>query len=423
MEGTPAVLPAFEEQLIRGDWRTELPLCFPLQGGHNGGVQTPGLTRVLIIDDEEAARHGIRRSLANQGYALDEAADGIAALDKIRVFQPDVIVSDISMPAMDGITLLRQIGRDTESPLVVFLTAHGSEEVAIEALRAGAYDFLTKPFEVEVLRTTVRNAVERHRMAGEIRSYCRQLEQTVRDLKEAQAARVQAEKMAALGRLVAGVAHEINSPLGALASSLDTVERLAHRIRANPGDAELASLLADSAAQPRIACERIDSVVRRLKEFAQLDRSDRQQLRIRECVASTLSLLASQLEGIDVVTTFDDTAEIDCERRQINDLFLNLLLNASDAIRKKGGPGRLTIRTTSGSGEVVAEVGDNGCGIPEDHLAHIFDPGFTTKGARVGVGWGLPICYQIARSHNGRLAVTSRQGEGSLFTLTLPVAT
>ncbi|MBL8226850.1 MAG: response regulator [Bryobacterales bacterium] len=383
-------------------------------------MQAPALTRVLIIDDEEAARHGIRRSLASQGYALDEAADGIAALDKIRVFEPDVIVSDISMPGMDGITLLRQIGREAESPLVVFLTAHGSEEVAIEALRAGAYDFLTKPFEVEVLRTTVRNAVERHRMAGEIRGYCRQLEQTVRELKEAQAARVQAEKMAALGRLVAGVAHEINSPLGALASSLDTVERLAHRIGGDPGNTELASMLADSAAQPRIACERISSVVQRLKEFAQLDRSDRQKLRIRECITSTVSLLDSQLEGIDVVTTFEDTAEIECERRQINDLFLNLLLNAVDAIRKKGGPGLLTIRSTSGNGEVVAEVGDNGCGIPEDHLAHIFDPGFTTKGVRVGVGWGLPICYQIARAHNGRLSVTSHPGEGCLFTLTLP---
>ncbi|MGH9660051.1 MAG: response regulator, partial [Bryobacteraceae bacterium] len=181
--------------------------------------------KVLIVDDEDAARYGIRRGLAGKGYELTEAGSGRAALEQIRAAQPDVVVSDVNMPEMDGLTLLREIASAVDAPVVVLITAYGSERVAIDALRAGAYDYLSKPFELDELRAVVRNAVERRRLERENREYQRRLQETMAEL-------VRSEKIAALGRLAAGLAHEVNNPLGALVSGIDTMDRAARRIAA-----------------------------------------------------------------------------------------------------------------------------------------------------------------------------------------------
>lgn len=386
---------------------------------------------MLVIDDEEAARYGITRALANQGYLLEEAADGAAALGKIEQFQPDAIVSDINMPGIDGLSLLRRVNQLPEPPLVVLITAYGSEQVAAEALRAGAYDYLAKPFELEELRAVVRNALEKQRLLRQNQFYYQELERTLADLRQSQAALVQAEKMASLGRLVAGVAHEINTPLGALQSNANTIARAAQKISEwssnqppETGGALKRPLetLATTAAGAQAACERISLIVSNLRHFARLDEAEFQRAKIHDGLESTLGLLRSQLgDDIQVVKDFDALPEIDCSPRQLNQLFMNLLLNAIEAIGPAGRAGLIRLRTwVEGDGVKIA-VSDNGCGIPAENLKKIFDPGFTTKGVRVGSGLGLPICYQIARSHQGRIDVESRPGEGSRFTVTLPI--
>ncbi|MEK7406274.1 MAG: response regulator [Acidobacteriota bacterium] len=373
--------------------------------------------RILIIDDEEAARYGIARALASQGYLLEQAEDGTTALEKIGAFRPDVVVSDINMPGIDGISLLRHVNRQPEPPLVVLVTAYGSEEMAVEALRAGAHNYLPKPFEVEELRFVIAGAVEKKRL--------------LRELKDAQTALVQAEKMASLGRLVAGVAHEVNTPLGALQSCVGTIQRAAEKISTWCGDQPPAAAaqiqasveaLAAAAAQSRAACGRIHAIVSELRQFAQLDRADFQRARIQDGLESTIRLLRHEFgEQIRVVTDYGELPEIDCAPRQLNQLFMNLLLNAKEAIGQAAGAGVIRIRTWAEDDSVKVEVSDNGCGIPPENLDKIFDPGFTTKTARVGTGLGLPICFQIARAHQGRIEVTSKPGEGAAFTVTLPV--
>lgn len=373
--------------------------------------------KVLVIDDEEAARYGITRALAHQGYSIEEAADGIIALTAIQQFQPDVVVSDINMPGIDGLTLLRRLNEQREPPLVVLITAYGSERIAIEALRSGAHDYISKPFDVEELRLVVAGAVEKKRL--------------LRELAASQTARVHAEKLASLGRLVAAVAHEINNPLGALLSSVDTIRRAAARIHdwcgrqsAETSEEVRGALeaLAAVTAQSQAACGRIDAVVTNLRRFAQLDRADVQRTSVHSGIEDTLHLLRYEFgEGVRVETEFGELPEIDCAPRDLNQLFMNLLLNSKRAIDQAGRPGVIRIRTWTSGETLKIEISDNGCGIAPENIDGVFDPGFAAQGGRVGTDLGLPICQQIARAHGGRIDVESRTGEGTRFTVTLPV--
>jgi len=386
--------------------------------------------KVLIIDDEEAARYVISRALAGQGYLLEEAENGLSALESIERFEPDVIVSDVNMPGMDGIALLRQVNEAPEPPLVVLVTAYGSEQIAIEALRSGAHNYIAKPFDLEELRLVVAGALDKQRLLRENRYYYRRLEQTLQELKDSQIALVQAEKMASMGRLVAGIAHEVNTPLGALQSFANTIQRTAMKIeeccKAQPSETAgrvqtMVESLTDLAANTQAACRRIDEIVSNLRRFAQLDRADFQRIRIESAIESTIHLLRHEFEGCaEVITEFGDVPEIDCAQRELNQLFMNLMLNAKEAIARTNKPGEIRIRAWAEPDSVRIEIADNGCGIPEDNIGRIFDPGFTTKGVGVGLGLGLPICHQIARAHRGRIEVSSVPGEGARFIVSLP---
>jgi signal transduction histidine kinase len=236
---------------------------------------------------------------------------------------------------------------------------------------------------------------------------------------------IQSEKMAALGLLVAGVAHEINTPMGAIHSNNDIMERVVPRIRkalGPPVDTEeavrLLDILQGVCQNNEIATGRIVRIVRSLKNFARLDEAERKKADIHEGIESTLTLLQHQLKKrIHIEKHFAELPEIECYPNELNQVFMNLLVNAAQAIPDRG---TITIRTSRNDQNVKVEISDSGIGIPPEHLSKIFDPGFTTKGVGVGTGLGLAICYKIVQEHHGTIEVES-SNQGTTFTITLPL--
>jgi two-component system NtrC family sensor kinase len=235
---------------------------------------------------------------------------------------------------------------------------------------------------------------------------------------------IQAEKMAALGLLVAGVAHEINTPMGAIHSNNDIMSRAVSKIQKILGaDADrealrLLGILEEVCRNNEVASERIRKIVWSLKNFARLDEAERKPVNIHEGIESTLTILQHQLRNrIRIVKEFGNLPDLVCHSNQLNQVFMNVLVNATQAIT---GRGTITIKTWTEKDVVRISIADTGEGIPEENLPKVFDPGFTTKGVGVGTGLGLSICYNIIQEHGGRIDLES-SGEGTTFTITLPI--
>jgi signal transduction histidine kinase len=237
--------------------------------------------------------------------------------------------------------------------------------------------------------------------------------------------------MASLGMLVAGIAHEINTPVGAIASTHDTLVRAVERLgaicrkdMAEGGEEHkqlesLFGVIADSNRVTGTASARVTEIVKRLRSFARLDEAEMKTIDIHESIEDTLVILSHELKhGIEVERRFGDIPGLACYPGRINQVLLNILKNASQAISP---PGKISIETAFEGGEIRLTISDTGCGIDPDQISKIFDPGFTTKGVRVGTGLGLSITYRIIQDHGGRISVDSKVGHGTTFTIHLPV--
>lgn len=265
---------------------------------------------------------------------------------------------------------------------------------------------------------------ERLREGQQLCLYADELEGKNRALGEAQTQLVQAEKMAALGALVAGVAHEINTPVGAIAANADLARRSIEIVKAEAvcaaGDrlGRAISVLDESVTINETAIRRIVGIVRTLRTFARLDDAEVKSVDLHDGIESTLSLLQHELKGIEIARVYGTLPKVTCHPGQLNQVFMNLLDNAAQATPEGG---TITIRTRQESGQVVVGIEDTGGGIAPETLGRIFDPGFTTKGVGVGTGLGLAISYRIVDDHGGSIDVQSEPGQGTRFTVQLPI--
>ena len=389
--------------------------------------------RVLIAEDEPVSRRLLQSYLQKWGYEVTVAQDGDEAWQLFEAGDTPIVITDWMMPGLDGLELIRRIRGAPRTGYVVtiLLTARAQKEDLVEGMEAGADDFLTKPFDRDELRVRLRAA---ERIIGLEQSLAEQN----RMLRETQAALVQTEKLASLGRLAAGVAHEINNPIAYVTNNLavlrrDTQAALAALDAYRRGDGAEAARVekeADLGYYYRTfarmfdktleGLHRVRDIVRNLRDFARLDEAEFKEADLNAAVETTIEIVGFQARerGVRVDTAFEPLPPVLCHPGKVNQVFLNLLVNAIQASEPGGA---VVIRTRAEAAGVVVEVRDDGCGIRPEHRSKLFEPFFTTKPVGQGTGLGLSVSFGIVRDHGGAIEVESEVGRGSTFRVRLPL--
>ncbi len=375
---------------------------------------------VLIADDQPDMLGFIKAELAPY-YNIVEASDGQQAVDKAAVCGPDIVLLDMMMPEKDGIQAAREIraAPATQNVPIVLITAHVDEETKLGALRAGASDFLPKPFSTTELRVRVKNLVESHEFQRRLAEQNSKLAETIDQLKATETQLVQSEKLASLGRLSAGIIHEINNPLNFAATGLYVLKNQGERL-AREEQQEFSDILRDIEE----GVTRVKNIVSDLRSFTHPKAEQRDRVLVAEVVTTALRLLSGEWKD-KVRIEQDIPSDLVCNANQnkLIQVFVNLIQNALDALKsKEAGNEQPSIRI-SGRQEgdkVVVRVRDNGEGIEPENVGKVFDPFFTTRDVGEGMGLGLSISYRIIQEHEGAITVNSERGKYCEFTIELP---
>jgi two-component system, NtrC family, sensor kinase len=406
-------------------------------------------SRILIVDDQIDNLRVLATVLEFADYAnVNCLSDSRNILPNFWEFQPDLILLDLHMPHVDGLAALdllaTVIPEDDYLPVLV-LTGDNTSEAKEKALSHGARDFLSKPLNRTEVQLRVKNLLETRHLHLQLKAQNASLEQQVRrrtelaeelaqtnqKLREAQAHLVHSEKMAGLGQLVAGIAHEINNPLAFVINNIFIVQEILDKLAAEGAELPLGASgkVSKMQAQTRDAyagATRVKELVTKLRTFSRLDEGTVKTINIHESIESVLLFLRHKMEGrIEVERQYGEVEMLTCLAGELNQVLMNIVANAIDAIdanRENAGPGRITIATGQQNGHFVIRVRDTGRGIPEQIRNRIFEPFFTTKPIGQGTGLGLAISYGIVQAHQGSMEFSSQPGEGTEFILKIPTS-
>ncbi len=395
---------------------------------------------VLIAEDNPDMRR-LLATLLGREFRVRTTRNGLEALEQVRLKAPDLVLSDVMMPEMSGIELCREIKtcEETNAIPVVLVTSKAEHEMQVEGLELGADDYITKPFHPRELMARVRTLVRVRGLQRELAQKNERLQATLDDLKQAEVQIIHNERLAAVGELAAGIAHEVNNPVNfALNASraldaefegiredvMDAARRDAPFPLADPENlATLAQTIRELSDIIRSGLERTKTLVADLRDFAAPGRKSNHapNISVETGIRSTLQLLRPGLSEANAEVQLDvlpGLPLIKGDPGALNQVFLNLIKNAADAFEGQGG--HIDIRVLHDASSIRVEVQDDGPGIPHDVRRQIFDPFFTTKSAGQGTGLGLSISRKIIENHAGALEVDCPENGGTIFRVTLP---
>jgi signal transduction histidine kinase len=437
------------------------------------------MAKILVVDDDELGRSLVELHLLDAGFTVLSAADGAAALLVARSEMPDVIITDALMPVLDGFELCRQSKIDPSLkhiPVILYSGDYDQEQDIQLGLSLGAFRYLCKPSSEATIVATVNEALSESARAVAadddsslaeqmklLRSYNEvlfkkleakmlQLQNTIAEHQKSELALkmmntqiIQQEKMASIGNLAAGVAHEINNPMGFITSNLTTLGKYADRLDEYiaalqqslftcPTHSDIAEIdtlrqklkvdyiisdVRELVNESLDGANRVQRIVQDLKSFSRVDQVERCRTNLNEALATTINIAWNELKYITTLDRdFSEIPDILCYPQQLNQVFLNLLVNAAQAMETQGN---ITVRTWADNENVFVSVADTGKGMTEEVRQHVFEPFFTTKEAGKGTGLGLSISADIVRKHGGEISVASEIGVGTTFTVRLPV--
>lgn len=392
--------------------------------------------RILIIDDEEEVRFSLQTLLERRGYATRTADNGKAALEILCKDKFDLVVLDIKMPGIGGISVLEKIRQsegeevtaEARMPIII-LTGFADEGTAIKAMRLKADDYILKPFDVDQFIYVIEKCLRVKMLEKERLSYNKKLEQMVeertRNLEKAQSQIIQSAKMTAVGQLGAGVAHELNNPLGGVLGYAQLIIETFKQSQNDPEKLGQCKAYAEFIEREALRCKKI---VENLLNFSRKPKSEKLDCQgVNEALQETLSVCGNQLKlkQIKVIVNIDpDLRDVMCIKNQVQQVFANLILNAQQAM-EEGGTLKIkafnVVEREQTVNKIKIQFIDQGKGIAKENLKKIFDPFFTTKTTTNGTGLGLSVSYQIIRAHDGTIEVESEEGKGTTFSIVLPV--
>lgn len=428
---------------------------------------------ILIIDDTPANVAVLADYLEEQGFRVVVAQDGEEGLKRADFVKPDLILMDVMMPGMDGFETCRhlKLRPEVQDIPVIFMTALTDTAKVVNGFKVGGVDYVTKPIQIDEVLARINTHLSLRAMHKQLSAQNMLLQQEVAmrqqtenelqkisndqqiliaRLQEAHDQLLQSEKMASIGQLAAGIAHEINNPIGFVNSNMGSLQTYFHTLFATldatealiahssdknqivtayakvKEDAEIDYLKVDFTElmkESRDGLNRVKDIVQALKDFAHVGESNWIEADLHQGLDSTLNIVNNEIKyKADVVKHYGKLPSVKCLASQLNQVFMNLLVNAAHAIKEFG---TITIRTscaeTGGNEWVKVEISDTGTGIHPDIMNRIFEPFFTTKPVGTGTGLGLSLSYGIVNKHGGRIEVRSELGKGSSFTVCLPV--
>ncbi len=384
-----------------------------------------GVTTVLVVDDETAVSKLLSDILKPRGYRIVAAGTAAEGLARLAEYQPELVLMDYQLPDRDGLSLLQEIRAVYPASYVIMITGRGSEALAVELMKAGASEYLLKPFDARTLLERVEAVrklrevelanqalqAERERLLLEIETWNRELQVRVQEkteaLHRAQTEIAQTEKLAALGYLAAGMAHEIRNPLNSISLFTQLLTQGAEEVETGE---YLTKILRE--------VDRIDGIIRKLVDAANRSRLVVDDIRIDQVVQDALEIFAPQIEARQIKVAFrcsEPVPPIKADRTELEQIFTNLLMNAVEELPQRG---QITIGILFPEGLIEVRVTDTGGGIPAENRDAVFKPFFSTKSR--GTGIGLPVARRIARLYHGDVCIEESSTAGTTFLVTIP---